>query len=188
MAEEYKLIVVGDGYVGKSALTIRLIQDLFITEYDPTIEDSYRKMVNLQDSRALLDVLDTAGQEEYSAMRDRYMRTGQGFLYVYSITNRSSFDSLMSFREQILRVKDQDWVPGIVVGNKCDLEHQRQVTTSEGQEFAMACDMPFFETSAKSGLNAHEIFIQVALLARDQPDRSYRAPRPRKTQKKCVLQ
>merc|ERR1712072_1429183 len=123
---EYKLVIVGGGGVGKSALTIQLIQNNFIDEYDPTIEDSYRKQVTIDDETCLLDTLDTAGQEEYSAMRDQYMRTGQGFLCTYAITSRSSFDEITSFREQILRVKDEDKVPMVLVGNKCDLEEERQ--------------------------------------------------------------
>lgn len=128
---EYKLVIVGGGGVGKSALTIQLIQNHFIDEYDPTIEglfnlpkdamskslrtDSYRKQVSIDDETCLLDILDTAGQEEYSAMRDQYMRTGQGFILVFAITSRSSFDEIASFREQILRVKDKDKVPMILV-------------------------------------------------------------------------
>lgn len=77
---------------------------------------------------ALLDVLDTAGQEEYSAMREQYMRTGEGFLLVYSITSRQSFEEIITFQQQILRVKDKDSFPIIVVGNKCDLEQERQVS------------------------------------------------------------
>jgi GTPase KRas len=79
-------------------------------------------------------VLDTAGQEEYSAMREQYMRTGEGFLLVYSITSRQSFEEIMTFQQQILRVKDRDYFPIIVVGNKCDLENEREVST-EGQFF-----------------------------------------------------
>ena len=63
------------------------------------------------------------------------MRTGQGFLLVFAITSRSSFDEVNTFREQILRVKDKDRVPMVLVGNKCDLETERQVTTSEGLSF-----------------------------------------------------
>ena len=77
---------------------------------------------------ALLDVLDTAGQEEYSAMREQYMRTGEGFLLVYSITSRESFEEVLQFQQQILRVKDKDYFPIILVGNKCDLDDQRQVS------------------------------------------------------------
>jgi GTPase SAR1 family protein len=152
---EYKLVVVGGGGVGKSCLTIQLIQSHFVDEYDPTIEgkllilrhchhhlslspnlsllflprtDSYRKQCVIDEEVALLDVLDTAGQEEYSAMREQYMRTGEGFLLVYSITSRQSFEEIMTFQQQILRVKDKDYFPIIVVGNKCDLEGERQVS------------------------------------------------------------
>jgi len=61
-------------------------------------------------------------------MREQYMRTGEGFLLVYSITSRQSFEEIMTFQQQILRVKDKDYFPIIVVGNKCDLEHERQVS------------------------------------------------------------
>ena len=77
-------------------------------------------------------MLDTAGQEEYSAMREQYMRTGEGFLLVYSITSRQSFEEMVTFQQQILRVKDKDYFPIIVVGNKCDLEGERQVSTEGG--------------------------------------------------------
>eukprot|EP01102_Stenamoeba_stenopodia_P003626 TRINITY_DN137_c0_g1_i1.p1 TRINITY_DN137_c0_g1~~TRINITY_DN137_c0_g1_i1.p1 ORF type:complete len:195 (-),score=59.63 TRINITY_DN137_c0_g1_i1:193-777(-) len=168
MATEYKLVIVGGGGVGKSALTIQLIQNHFIDEYDPTIEDSYRKQVTIDDETCLLDILDTAGQEEYSAMRDQYMRTGQGFLTVYAITSRSSFDEISSFREQILRVKDADKVPMVVVGNKCDLESERQVSKAEGQDLAKSFGCPFLETSAKSRINVEESFFELVREIRKQ--------------------
>ena len=140
-------MVVGGGGVGKSCLTIQLIQSHFVDEYDPTIEgacplntlrhsrllttrpiDSYRKQCVIDDEVALLDVLDTAGQEEYSAMREQYMRTGEGFLLVYSITSRQSFEEILTFQQQILRVKDKDYFPIIIVGNKCDLDAEREVS------------------------------------------------------------
>ena len=98
------------GGVGKSALTIQLIQNHFVDEYDPTIEDSYRKQVVIDGETCLLDILDTAGQEEYSAMRDQYMRTGEGFLLVFAVNNAKSFDDISSYREQIKRVKDAEEV------------------------------------------------------------------------------
>ena len=107
---EYKLVVVGAGGVGKSALTIQLIQNHFVDEYDPTIEDSYRKQVVIDGETCLLDILDTAGQEEYSAMRDQYMRTGEGFLIVFAVNNAKSFEDITAYREQIKRVKDAEEV------------------------------------------------------------------------------
>lgn len=92
------------------------------------MQDSYRKQCVIDEEVALLDVLDTAGQEEYSAMREQYMRTGEGFLLVYSITSRQSFEEILTFQQQILRVKDRDYFPIIIVGNKCDLDAERQVS------------------------------------------------------------
>lgn len=201
---EYKLVVVGGGGVGKSCLTIQLIQSHFVDEYDPTIEgilypnprlfsimqppthtsapnpsisssnllltrlthltnptDSYRKQCMIDDEVALLDVLDTAGQEEYSAMREQYMRTGEGFLLVYSITSRQSFEEIQTFEQQILRVKDKDYFPIILVGNKCDLEGERQVTREEGQALARQFNCKFIETSAKSRLNVDNAFYDL---------------------------
>eukprot|EP01103_Thecamoeba_quadrilineata_P018055 TRINITY_DN667_c0_g1_i1.p1 TRINITY_DN667_c0_g1~~TRINITY_DN667_c0_g1_i1.p1 ORF type:complete len:188 (-),score=37.31 TRINITY_DN667_c0_g1_i1:99-662(-) len=161
MSTMYKLVVIGGGGVGKSALTIQFTQQHFINDYDPTIEDSYRKQVTIDQESCLLDILDTAGQEEYSAMRDHYYRNGQGFLLVYSITDRASFDEVSRFREQLLRVVDADKVPIVLCGNKCDLDAQRKVTTQEGQSLANAFHCPFFEASAKTRVNVDEIWFQV---------------------------
>jgi len=157
----YKLVILGEGGVGKSALTIQLTQNHFITEYDPTIENSYRKQVNIDDETCMLDILDTAGQEEYSAMRDQYIRSGQGFVIVYSITSMSTFESLNSFHDQILRVKDEDSFPVVILGNKCDLEKDREVSTSDGKAFGDSIGAPFYETSAKNRINVEEGFYQL---------------------------
>ncbi|QLQ79701.1 hypothetical protein HG537_0C03490 [Torulaspora globosa] len=165
---EYKLVVVGGGGVGKSALTIQLIQSHFVDEYDPTIEDSYRKQVVIDDKVTILDILDTAGQEEYSAMREQYMRTGEGFLLVYSVTSRTSFDELMTYYQQIQRVKDVDYVPVVVVGNKSDLEEERQVAYEDGLNMAKQINAPFLETSAKQAINVDEAFYTLVRLVRDE--------------------
>ncbi|KAJ5078305.1 ras-like protein rasd [Anaeramoeba ignava] len=156
---EYKLVVVGGGGVGKSALTIQLVQSHFVDEYDPTIEDSYRRQVEIDEEICLLDILDTAGQEEYSAMRDSYMRSGEGFLIVFAINSRNSFDEVSVFKEQICRVKDSDHVPMIIVGNKSDLENERQVSSGEGQDLAKTFGCPYIETSAKTRINVEEAFF-----------------------------
>ncbi|KAG0026990.1 Ras GTPase [Podila clonocystis] len=161
LMREYKLVVVGGGGVGKSALTIQFIQSHFVDEYDPTIEDSYRKQCVIDDDVALLDVLDTAGQEEYSAMREQYMRSGEGFLLVYSITSRNSFEEISTFYQQILRVKDKDFFPIILVANKCDLESERQVSTHEGRELAKQFSSRLIETSAKQRINVDEAFYNL---------------------------
>lgn len=159
---------MGGGGVGKLALTIQLIQSHFVDEYDPTIEDLYRKHCVIDGEPALLDVLDTAGQEEYSAMREQYMRTGEGFLLVYSVTLRNSFEELTAFYQQILRVKDLDFVPVLLVGNKCDLEAERQVSYDEGLDLAKHFNCPFLETSAKLKINVENSFYGLVKIIKDQ--------------------
>uniref|UniRef100_A0A8D0CM45 Muscle RAS onco homolog n=1 Tax=Scleropages formosus TaxID=113540 RepID=A0A8D0CM45_SCLFO len=132
----YKLVVVGDGGVGKSALTIQFFQKIFVPDYDPTIEDSYLKHTEIDGQWAILDVLDTAGQEEFSAMREQYMRTGDGFLIVFSVTDKASFEHVDRFHQLILRVKDRESFPMILVANKVDLVHLRKVTSEQGREMA----------------------------------------------------
>ena len=112
---------------------------------------------------SLLDILDTAGPEEYSAMRDRYMRNGQSFLMTYAINSRQSFEDLKSnYLPQLLRIKDDDKVPMVLVGNKCDLEDERQVPIDEAIKWAEEISMPFYETSAKARINVADIFIEAA--------------------------
>ncbi|XP_037699653.1 GTPase NRas-like [Choloepus didactylus] len=146
---EYKLVVVGAGGVGKSTLTIQLIRNHFVDEYDPTIEDSYQKQVVIDGETCLLDILDTAGQEEYSAMRYQHMRTGESFLCVFAINNSKSFADMNLYREQIKQVKDSDDVPMLLVRNKCDLP-TRTVDTKQSRELAESYRIPFIENSAKT--------------------------------------
>merc|ERR1711972_352755 len=171
---------------GKSALTIRLVTDNFLDEYDPTIEDSYRKQVQIDGKPALLDILDTAGQEEFSSMQDQWMRDGKGFLLVYSIVSRQSFDEVAMLREKILRTKDDDDgsnVPIVMAGNKCDLENARQVGTEEGQQLADEWNCAFFETSARD-----KIYKVVQLIRELEAKKAEESTKKEKKKKlKCII-
>lgn len=183
----YKLVVVGDGGVGKSALTIQFFQKLFVTDYDPTIEDSYIQHTEVDGLWCILDVLDTAGQEEFSAMREQYMRKGDGFLLVYSVTDKQSYQNIIHFHTQILRVKDRDMYPMLLVANKVDLVHLRKVTEESGRELALKLGIPYIETSAKDPpLNVDAAFHEVVRIIRSQPpdlEKNRRKRRPIK----CML-
>jgi len=164
----YRLVVLGDGGVGKTALTIQLCLNHFVETYDPTIEDSYRKQVVIDDQPCILEVLDTAGQEEYTALRDQWIRDGEGFLLVYSITSRSTFERVEKFRTQILRVKETDRVPMVLVGNKCDIINKRDITREEGYFLAKRLQCEFIETSAKTCANVEKAFYTVVRCIRAQ--------------------
>jgi len=166
VSSSYKIVVVGGGGVGKSALTIQFIQSYFVTDYDPTIEDSYQKQCVIDDKVARLDVLDTAGQEEFSAMREQYMRSGEGFLLVFSLSDRRSFDEAARFHKDILRAKDRDEFPVMLVGNKADLQSQRMVSAEEAQALARQLKVPYIECSAKLRMNVDQSFHELVRIVR----------------------
>nr|CAI5862189.1 unnamed protein product [Callosobruchus analis] len=160
--------MVGSGGVGKSALTLQFMYDEFVEDYEPTKADSYRKKILLDGEDVQIDILDTAGQEDYAAIRDNYFRSGEGFLCIFSITEDESFQATQEFRvfirsiktdrqktkrhsrEQILRVKNDENIPFLLVGNKFDLEDKRKVTFQEASDRAKQWGVPYVETSAKT--------------------------------------
>src|SRR5436305_14344342 len=86
--------------------TVQFVQSIFVEKYDPTIEDSYRKQVEVDGTQCMLEILDTAGTEQFTAMRDLYMTNGQGFILVFSMTSALSLEGLEELREQIVGVKN----------------------------------------------------------------------------------
>ncbi|KAJ9588652.1 hypothetical protein L9F63_018065, partial [Diploptera punctata] len=161
----------------------------FVTDYDPTIEDSYTKQCVIDDVPAKLDILDTAGQEEFSAMREQYMRSGEGFLLVFAVTDKASFDEMYKFHRQILRVKDRDEFPMLMVGNKADLEHQRVVSTMDAQNLSRQLKIPYIECSAKLRMNVDQAFHELVRIVRkfQLSERPPLKANYKKNKKKCVL-
>ncbi|CAD6197136.1 unnamed protein product [Caenorhabditis auriculariae] len=134
--KEYKIVVVGNGGVGKSALTMQFVQGVFVSSYDATIEDSYRKATNIDGQVCRLEVLDTAGTEQFTGMRDLYMRNGQGFVLVFSLSDMNSFNDIRAVRDLIVKIKQSQAVPMILVGNKSDLQFEREVQYSTANALA----------------------------------------------------
>jgi len=160
---EVKLVVVGSGGVGKSSLTLQFVHNCFPEDYDPTIEDNFRKQAVVDEGCQMLDILDTAGQEEFNCMKDQWIRGGEGFLVVYSVDDRKSFEDVSEHREFIMKVKDSVKGPIVLVGNKCDLsEHERRVSYFEGKQLAESLGIHcFFEASAKNKINVEECFHEL---------------------------
>ena len=161
MATDLNIYILGSGGVGKSALTIRFMMGRFSETYCPTIEDTYRKRFTVDNREELINVVDTAGQEEYKSLQERWVKNGNGFLVVYSITDMQSFEEIEELVDEISRIKENLEIPLVIVGNKVDLLEERQVSFQKGKSLAEKYEVPFYETSAKEEINNIEIFFQI---------------------------
>jgi GTPase KRas protein len=189
---QVKLCVMGDGGTGKTASTIQFVANHFVEMYDPTIEDSYKasfcfvpcvkrltfcskRHIQVDDQQFMVDILDTAGQDDFSPLRDSWIRESQGFLLIFSLTERKSLDYLDSILGQIRRTKEDDnlTVPIVLAGNKCDLADRRQVSQAEAAEWARVRGIKtVVEMSAKTRHNITETFqklVKEVAAGREQP-------------------
>ena len=158
---EYKVTLLGAGGVGKSALTLRIISGQFTPQYNPTIEDYYRHDTNVDGvGHCIVEILDTAGTEQFASMRQLYISNGEAFALIYSVDNRDSFEEVQELYEQLLETKKAKDLTVVLVGNKCDLRVQRVVETQEGVSVAktLMSNCTFIETSAKDGTNVEAFF------------------------------
>ena len=154
-----KIVVFGSAAVGKTAITIRLVHGYFREQYDPTIEDCFRTQRQINDEIILVDILDTAGQDEFRNIREQYMTLGNGFMIVYSITEKSTFDDLNEILESLHKIRDND-VIWILLGNKCDLKDERQVSVEEANQLVEKYHgICLMETSAKNDINVEDSFV-----------------------------
>lgn len=148
--------------MGKSSVTVQFVQGVYVESYDPTIEDSYRKQIEVDGRACDLEILDTAGVAQFTAMRELYIKSGKGFLLVYSVTDENSLKELLALREQVLRIKDSDNVPMVLIGNKCDLDDDRVLSIDDGIQVSQQWGLvPFYETSAMYKTNVDEAFVDV---------------------------
>jgi len=170
----FNVVVLGAGGVGKSALTVRFVQDVFLENYDPTIEEAYRRVVEIDGVRTSLEVLDTAGAEQFTALKELYIKSGQGFVLVFSLTQEASLREVDNLRQQIYRIKGGDTsIPIFVVGTKLDLVSEREVSRNTIQSLVARWGIPFYETSAKRNWHVSDVFQDLVkeMLARypDEP-------------------
>lgn len=163
MPKQVNIVVLGDGNVGKSSLTTRYVSNEFIKNYDPTVQDSFRKMENVNGEEITVEILDTAGQEDYVAINDSAIVQGQGFLIVYTITSHTSFEAIDAIIKRIYFLHECETgdkkFPIVICGNKVDLEDKREVPTQEGSEYAVINSASFYESKRQPREHALIYFI-----------------------------
>ena len=159
---EVKLVILGKSLVGKSALTYRFINDQFPKEHDTTIEDQYKINMSIDGFNCLLEILDTAGQDDYQSMLETWINFGSGFLLVYSIDDIESFNEVKKKFDKLVQIKGKEIFSCILVGNKCDLgDDVRKVSAKDAEDFANSKEIPFLEASALNKINVKESFVKV---------------------------
>ena len=155
----YKILLLGDSEVGKSCFLMRYSDNVFVENYITTIGLDYKlKYVQLESGETIkVQLWDTAGQDRYRTIAKNYYKGSHGILLLYDITKISSFDNI---REWIKNIREEVYENAIIflIGNKIDKAEDRQISTEQGQKLAEEYNLPFFETSAKSGENVDEIF------------------------------
>lgn len=161
MVKARKIAMVGSRSVGKLSMTVRFVEDHFVESYYPTIENQFSKIISYKNQEYAIEILDTAGQDEFSIMTEKHLIGIHGYVLVYLVTSRQSFELVEVIRDKILNSLGADSVPVVLVGNKCDLAMQRQVATAEGEALARKFNCPFLETSVRDNVNIQKSFVSL---------------------------
>jgi Ras-related protein Rab-8A len=159
----YKILLLGDGSVGKTCLLLQYTNKIFNENHLQTIGLDYRlKTIELKDQKKIkLQIWDTAGQERFRTITKNYYKSAHGVVLMYDVSDARTFSNIKNWIDQIKK-EAQDNVVIFIVGNKIDVDkEERKVTTEEGQKLAEEYNFPFYETSAKTGKNVNEVFEDI---------------------------
>ncbi|KOC11392.1 Ras-like protein [Aspergillus flavus AF70] len=174
MPDKVKVVIVGDEGVGKSALILRLCFDHFSGTHEATADDSIRKSTVVDGQECILDIIDTAGREQYATLIEEWIRQGEVFVLVFDVASRESFTHVRKYYDQVRKIKQvvddhsinppathpgaPFFAPLILVGNKSDLQHKRAVSETEGMELGKELCGEYVEASARDNVNVEAAF------------------------------
>ncbi|XP_059827818.1 GTP-binding protein Rheb isoform X1 [Hypanus sabinus] len=151
--------------IGKSSLTIQFVEGQFVDSYDPTIENTFTKLITVNGQDYHLQLVDTAGQDEYSIFPQTYSIDINGYILVYSVTSSKSFEVIKVIHEKLLDMVGKVQVPIMLVGNKKDLHMERVISYEEGKSLADSWSAAFMESSAKENQTTVEVFKRIIMEA-----------------------
>ena len=176
----FKIILVGDSGVGKSCLSIKASRNYFEDFYSPTVGVEFLTFnVKVEDQNIKLQIWDTCGQEVYRSLISSFYRSASLAIIVYSIDSEESFSNIEKWLNDIKSQSNPN-IKIFLIGNKADLEDKRQVTKENGENFFKQNNLSYFsETSAKTGFNVQNVFIEVAkVLYKEHEEIKNRISRP----------
>jgi Ras-related protein Rab-1A len=173
----FKILIIGDSGVGKSCLLLKFTDRYFNDSYISTIGVDFKiQTIQLDNKIIKLQIWDTAGQDRFKTITTSYYRGSHGIVIVYDITDKESFLNVRNWLAEVHKYAS-DNVKILLVGNKCDLEKDRQVSIQEGQELANKLNIPFIEASAKDSTNVQQLFVKLTtILKEDKLKKEYIIP------------
>lgn len=176
----FKIGIFGSGGVGKTCISLQFVKGEFTEGYIPTIEDEFQKTFDVDGQMIELEIIDTAGQDEFQEMGNRYMSLVDGFIFVYSVTEKSSLSQCEDFILRAIECKKTAKKPfgAIIAGNKCDVECTDRVSFEEGKALADKYKCQILETSAKTSKNINELFVDIIKIVKDSPKNVEADPEP----------
>ena len=155
----FKVLIIGDSSVGKSNILLRFSDNIFHDTFLPTIGVDFKiRNVKMGDQTIKLNIWDTAGQERFKTITSTYYKGAHGIILAYDVTDRESFNNVNNWLAEVKKHAGAQVIK-LLVGNKCDLENERVVSTKEAKEFADSLGISFLETSAKQRVNIDESFM-----------------------------
>ena len=159
----FKIIVIGDSFVGKSCLTTKGTKNIFESSYNATVGFEFvTSNIKINDKVCKIQIWDTCGQEVYRSLITNFYRNSSLAVLVYSIDNQESFDNLDLWLKELKTFSSPD-SKVVLVGNKSDLESKRKITREMGEKYQRDSGIDFFiETSAKTGFNTKDVFVNSA--------------------------
>lgn len=160
IAGVYNIITIGNSAVGKTCLTARYNGKMFVDTYITTVGlDMTTKTYVKNGKKYSIKFWDTTGQERFASLAKQYLRKAQGVLFVYSIDDKQTYDSIKKWVDMLRSANSRESIAMALVGNKCDFpQEKRNVTKEEGEKLATELGMKFFETSAKTGVGVNESY------------------------------
>ena len=158
----FKFLLVGDMSVGKTCIVNRLVKSSFDLLIEPTVcVDFLTHVITIDDTPIKLQIWDTAGQERYRSLGRAYYRNAVGVFFVFSLANHTTFENIEKWVKDVVPLCHPK-AQVAIVGNKDDMVKEREVTASEAKDLAANLNIPYYETSAKTGSGISEIFLQAA--------------------------
>jgi GTPase KRas protein len=155
------IAILGGGTVGKTSVTYKCLnKELIPDDIDTTLEDHYKFYPIIFEEKIEVEIIDTAGQEDYQNFFDTWIQSSEGFLLVFSLTDKNSFNVVKNKYNKIINIKGKN-IPIILIGNKKDLENEREVKFEEAKKYANEKNIEYIETSAMTGEKCNEAFLEI---------------------------